>query len=227
MANELMPILEAPVNLESPDMGLKNYKLRQHTISIIKLMNATKRNLYEIAARLVVIHDEKLYEDDGFESVHDYANKCFGYKQNMTYKMLVAAEKFIEKSPDNKKYMSIIAHENSDYTVSQLIELNSLEADTAQRLDKSGTIDPSMTTKQIREVVKSYKSGDIDADGNSEGSDGGEEGDSPESLADDVKAIKAAIKALEKLSETTALNDEQTQQVDALKFMLSTRLANA
>lgn len=225
MANELMPIFESPVSLESSDMGLRNYKLRQHTAAIIKLMNATKRNLYEIAARLVVIRDEKLYEDDGFESVHDYASKCFGYKQNMTYKMLVTAEKFIEKAPDNKRYISIMAHEDNDYTVSQLIELNSLEAETAQRLDKSGTIDPTMTTKQIREVVKSYKSGDIDADGNggeNEESDGGESDTSD----DAAKAIKAAIKALEKLSETSALNDEQMEQVDTLKAMLSVRLAN-
>lgn len=220
MANELMPLIEAPVTLEASDIGLKNYKLRQHTAAIVKLMNATKRNMYEIAARLVVIRDEKLYEEDGFESVHDYASRCFGYKQNMTYKMLVTAEKFIEKSPDNKRYISILTHTDADYTVSQLMELNSLEADTAKQLDTSGTISPDMTTKQIREVVKSYKNGDIDANGNSSeeaDTDGGES----ETSENDAKAIKAAIKALEKLSDTSVLNAGQMEQVESLKAMLA------
>lgn len=219
MANELMPILEAPVIVDNGESGLKNYKLRQHTTAIIKLMNATKRNLFEIAARLVVIRDEKLYADDGFENVQEYASRFFDYKPNMTYKLMVAAEKFIEKAPDNRRYVSIIAHEDSDYTVSQLIELNSLESDTAKRLDTSGTIDPSMTTKQIREVVKSYKSGDIDADGNT--GDDAESGDSDSSGEDDAKAIKAAIKALSKLSESSTLDADTMEQVEALKSMLA------
>lgn len=167
MNNELMEVMETAIvvggNIEHT---LKNYKLRQHTKAIEKLMTATKRNMFEISARLLVIRNENLFEDDGFKDVFDYAEKSFGYKKNMVYKLTTAAEKFIEQSPTGKGYVSILTHENEDYTVSQLIELNTIEPDTAAKLDELEVISPSMTTKEIREVVKAYKSGKIDENGN-------------------------------------------------------------
>lgn len=167
MNNELMATLETSIVLNGTNgNGLKNKKLASHTKAIEKLMTATKRNMFEISARLLVIRNENLFEDDGFKDVFDYAEQLFGYKKNMVYKLTTAAEKFIEQSPQGKGYVSIITHENEDYTVSQLIELNAIEPDTAVKLDELEVISPSMTTKEIREVVKAYKKGEIDENGN-------------------------------------------------------------
>lgn len=167
MNNELMETIETRIVLNATaDSTLKNYKLRQHTKAIEKLMTATKRNMFEISARLLVIRNENLFEEDGFKDVFDYAEKLFGYKKNMVYKLTTAAEKFIEQSPLGKGYVSILTHENEDYTVSQLIELNAIEPDTAVKLDELEVISPTMTTKEIREVVKAYKKGEIDENGN-------------------------------------------------------------
>lgn len=167
MNNEIMETIETAIVLNANrESGLKNKKLASHTRAIEKLMTATKRNMFEISARLLVIRNENLFEDDGFKDVFDYAEKLFGYKKNMVYKLTTAAEKFIEQSPQGKGYVSILTHDDADYTVSQLIELNAIEPDTAVRLDELEVITPQMTTKEIREVVKAYKKGDIDENGN-------------------------------------------------------------
>lgn len=167
MNNELMTTLETSIVLNgNGGNGLKNKKLASHTKAIERLMTATKRNMFEISARLLVIRNESLFEDDGFKDVFDYAEQLFGYKKNMVYKLTTAAEKFIEQSPQGKGYVSILTHENEDYTVSQLIELNAIEPDTAVKLDEMEVISPQMTTKEIREVVKAYKKGEIDESGN-------------------------------------------------------------
>lgn len=167
MNNELMTTLETSIVLNgNGGNGLKNKKLASHTKAIEKLMTATKRNMFEISARLLVIRNESLFEDDGFKDVFDYAEQLFGYKKNMVYKLTTAAEKFIEQSPQGKGYVSILTHDDVDYTVSQLIELNAIEPDTAVKLDELEVISPSMTTKEIREVVKAYKKGEIDENGN-------------------------------------------------------------
>lgn len=160
-----METLETAIT-KAPTFELTDKKLLSHTKAIEKLMTSTKRNMFEISARLLVIRNENLFEKDGFKDVFDYAEKLFGYKKNMVYKMTTTAEKFIEKDATGKEYVSILTHENEDYTVSQLIELNSLEPDTATKLDELEVISPKMSTKEIREVVKVYKNGEIDENGN-------------------------------------------------------------
>lgn len=164
--NEIMETLETAIVTAPTETALKNKKLASHTKAIEKLMTATKRNMFEISARLLVIRNENLFEEDGFKDVFDYAGKLFEYKKNMVYKLTTAAEKFIEQNATGKGYVSILTHDNEDYTVSQLIELNAIEPDTAIKLDELEVISPSMTTKEIREVVKAYKKGEIDEEGN-------------------------------------------------------------
>lgn len=190
MNNELMETIETAIVLNANrESGLKNKKLASHTRAIEKLMTATKRNMFEISARLLVIRNENLFADDGFKDVFDYAEQLFGYKKNMVYKLTTAAEKFIEQSPQGKGYVSILTHENEDYTVSQLIELNSIEPDTAVKLDELEVISPQMSTKEIREVVKAYKKGEIDENGNFkkvEDAESDSDGDDPDEDGDTV-----------------------------------------
>ena len=205
MSNELMEVMEtAIVTNANNDSTLKNYKLRQHTKAIEKLMTATKRNMFEISARLLVIRNEDLFADDGFKDVFEYAEKLFGYKKNMVYKLTTAAEKFIEQSPQGKGYVSIITHGDVDYTVSQLIELNAIEPDTATKLDENGVINPQMTTKEIREVVKAYKKGEIDENGNETESGDDEtetEVEETESVDETAKLLIETAANIEKILE--------------------------
>lgn len=190
MANEIMNVMESAVVTGGVEVTFKNKKLAQHTKAIEKLMLATKRNMFEIAVRLNVIATEKLYEADEYKDVFDYANKVLGYKKNFVYKLVAVAEKFIDEAADGKSYISIIAHENEDYSVSQLIELNSLEADTVSQLDASEEISPDMTTKEIREVVKAYKNGGKVEE---EATEGESETDTGASESEEIDAAAVAI----------------------------------
>ena len=155
-----------PLQTHESSLNLKNQKLDAHTKAIRNLLYDTKRSIFEISARLLIIRNEHLFEDDNFKDVFDYAQKLFGYKKSMVYKLMTTAEKFIEQSPQGEGYVSILVHDDRDYTVSQLIELNSIETDEAIKLDELEVISPDMSTKEIREVVKAYKNNEIDETGN-------------------------------------------------------------
>lgn len=222
MANEIMQTMETAITAQA-ELHFTNKKLLQHTKAIEKLMTATKRNMFEISARLLVIRNENLFVDDGFKDVFDYAEKLFGYKKNMVYKLTTAAEKFIEQSPQGKGYVSILTHDNADYTVSQLIELNTLEPDTAVDLDKKEIISPDMTTKEIREVVKAYKNGEIDVNGEWVGNDGDEETESEQGdKMDKTEKLIATIgKNLEKLMKDKRLDGDTVKRLEEIQAFIS------
>ena len=67
-----------------------------------------------------------------------------------------------------------------------MIELNAIEPDTAVKLDELEVISPKMTTKEIREVVKAYKKGEIDENGNFVGSDEPEAEETEEAEPEEV-----------------------------------------
>lgn len=148
-------IIESGIHLDVKMDNLVNERLREQTAKISSLLDGAKYNLYEVAMRLLVIKTEELYKDDNFTDIYDYTKKVFGYGKNMTYKMVKTAETLVE---ENKGvYRSIICHDDSDYSMSQLFELGTLAPKEVVELDADGAITPSMTTKEIREVVKDTK----------------------------------------------------------------------
>lgn len=151
-------IIESGINTAGTELAFVNKQLARYTTQIEKLMNGVKKNMVEIAVRLATIKEEKLYEQDGFSDVFDYALKTFDYKKATVYKMIASANKYIEKTADGKGYQSILIRDGEDYTVTQLMELNGLEVEDAEHLNEVNKIDPSMTAKDIREVVKEFQS---------------------------------------------------------------------
>lgn len=148
-------IIESGIHLDVKMDNLVNERLREQTAKITSLLDGAKYNLYEVAMRLLVIKNEELYKEDNFTDIYDYTKKVFGYGKNMTYKMVKTAETLVEQK--GEEYRSIICHDDSDYSMSQLFELGTLAPKEVVELDADGAINPSMTTKEIREVVKDTK----------------------------------------------------------------------
>lgn len=148
-------IIESGIHLDVKMDNMVNERLREQTIKISSLLDGAKYNLYEVAMRLLVIKSEELYKEDNFVDIYDYTKKVFGYGKNMTYKMVKTAETLVEQK--GEEYRSIICHDDSDYSMSQLFELGTLAPKEVVELDADGAINPSMTTKEIREVVKDTK----------------------------------------------------------------------
>ena len=198
-------IIESGIHFEVKMDNLVNERLREQTAKITSLLDGAKYNLYEVAMRLLVIKKEELYKDDNFVNIYDYTKKVFGYGKNMTYKMITTAETLVEQKGD--EYRSIICHDDSDYSMSQLFELGTLAPKEVVELDADGAINPSMTTKEIREVVKDTKEmmkKEAEGEESTEGDEA--EVEEGEAIVVDTTAFKAEL--FKVLSEMVANNKE-------------------
>ena len=185
-------IIESGIHLDVKMDNLVNERLKEQTAKITSLLNGAKYSLYEVAMRLLVIKKEELYKDDGFTNVYDYTKKMFGYGKNMTYKMITTAETLVEQK--GEEYRSIICHDESDYSMSQLFELGTLAPKEVVELDADGAINPSMTTKEIREVVKDTKEMmKKESEGEEEPTEGETEVEDGEPIIVDTTAFKAEL----------------------------------
>ena len=203
-------IIESGIHFEVKMDNLVNERLREQTAKITSLLDGAKYNLYEVAMRLLVIKNEELYKEDNFTDIYDYTKKVFGYGKNMTYKMVKTAETLVEEKmlDENKvEYRSIICHDDSDYSMSQLFELGTLAPKEVVELDADGAISPSMTTKEIREVVKDTKEMMKKEAEGEESTEGDEtEVEEGEAIVVDTTAFKAEL--FKVLSEMIANNKE-------------------
>ena len=198
-------IIESGIHLDVKMDNLVNERLKEQTAKITSLLNGAKYSLYEVAMRLLVIKNEELYKDDGFTNVYDYTKKMFGYGKNMTYKMITTAETLVEQK--GEEYRSIICHDESDYSMSQLFELGTLAPKEVVELDADGAINPSMTTKEIREVVKDTKEMmKKESESEEEPTEGETEIEEGEPIIVDTTAFKAEL--FKVLSEMVANNKD-------------------
>ena len=202
-------IIESGIHLDVKMDNIVNERLREQTAKITSLLDGAKYNLYEVAMRLLVIKNEELYKDDNLTDIYDYTKKFFGYGKNMTYKMIKTAETLVEEKmlDENKvEYRSIICHDDSDYSMSQLFELGTLAPKEVVELDADGAINPSMTTKEIREVVKDTKEMMKNEAENEEPTEGETEIEEGEPIIVDTTAFKAEL--FKVLSEMVANNKD-------------------
>ena len=198
-------IIESGIHLDVKMDNLVNERLREQTAKITSLLDGAKYNLYEVAMRLLVIKTEELYKEDNFTDIYDYTKKVFGYGKNMTYKMVKTAETLVEQK--GEEYRSIICHDDSDYSMSQLFELGTLAPKEVVELDADGAINPSMTTKEIREVVKDTKEMmKKENEGEEEPTEGETEIEDGEPIIVDTTAFKAEL--FKVLSEMVANNKD-------------------
>ena len=208
--SKMTNIIESGIHLDVKMDNIVNERLREQTAKITSLLDGAKYNLYEVAMRLLVIKNEELYKDDNLTDIYDYTKKFFGYGKNMTYKMIKTAETLVEEKmlDENKvEYRSIICHDDSDYSMSQLFELGTLAPKEVVELDADGAINPSMTTKEIREVVKDTKEMMKNEAENEEPTEGDEtEVEEGEAIIVDTTAFKAEL--FKVLSEMVANNKD-------------------
>lgn len=152
--------------IKSNEVQISNTKLRNYTEQIFKQGLNIKKAFAKVATILVKIDDSKCFESDGFESVQDYALRVFGWKQATTYAMLRIGREYI----DGKTLESVLPHETgNDYSNSQLQALLPLKSvETAKALAEKEIINPEMTVKEIKKIVKDYKAGNSKSTGENE-----------------------------------------------------------
>lgn len=159
--------------------SIQNKQLKKFTNQIFKMGMNIRNNMLGIAYTLAQIDESGCFFDDGFESVHEYAEKVCGIKRAQSYAMVKAGRNYIAPVTGSNafKVASVLSHEpTKDYSLSQiqaLLPLNDVEL--AKSWSYDGVIDSEMTVQEIKQLVKAYRKGDNE-ESSAEG-EGGEIGD--------------------------------------------------
>ena len=132
-----------------------NKDLNAATLKIRNIGVKMKEHYFEIAAIIAKVDREKLYEIDGFKSVHEWTEKEFNIKSSRSYSLLTIGQKWTAEVKDKRGHVTGYAMIISpEYSTSQTEKMLPAGVDTATRLHTEGKIDPSMSAKEIEKVIK-------------------------------------------------------------------------
>lgn len=136
--------------------SLKNPELKNAAKQIVKLEKTRDRAAYAIAQVLKTVDDKRLFVEDGYKNIEQFASAMFGYKRVTVSNMLRIAKTYM--LPDGS---TILKNGENDFTYTKLSELLSLGPDTLKKAVQNGDITPDMTQKELRNYVKKQKAAAI------------------------------------------------------------------
>ena len=156
------PVKAKAVIIENPIDSLSNKVLIEHTQAIYQLADSIRQHQYLIAYHL---HEISVADvtSDGFADVFEFSNKMFGFEKNYTYKMINVWNHFGVLNDDGNASSKFLT-DGSDFSISNLIELNQFDEKEVNALINAGIITTKSTQKQLREVRKAIKDGLIEFD---------------------------------------------------------------
>ena len=137
-----------------------NVQLHKATEAIFKLGDAIRINQYQVAAIIAGVDSMECYKDDGFDSVHEWVTKTFGFGKSQSYDLLKIGREYTRKLVNDRgrttAYECNLLPEGAteNFTASQVAKLLPVGHDKAEELVKSGVINPRMTCKEIAKAIK-------------------------------------------------------------------------
>lgn len=140
----------------------QNKTLQSATNKIFKIAKAVRKCAYETAYIMAQVDETECYKDDGFNNVHEWAMKTFGFKKSASYTLLRVGKEYTRTITDAKGkvncYCSNLISENADndFTTTQIEKMLPGGHELAVELVKKEEITPDMTCKEIEKVIKSY-----------------------------------------------------------------------
>lgn len=127
-------------------MEFTNVKLNKPMNDILGEYKRAQKGSEVVARALTKIKDEELWRDD-FESF-DKCVDVFGIGRAQAYRVIASYKLKYDDEHDGRL---------ADYTLSQVAEIGRLSVSLFCDVIDRGEITPTMTTKEIRAVVDSYK----------------------------------------------------------------------
>lgn len=116
----------------------------QDSIEIIhEELHKTRKSFIKIGWYLKHIHDNNMYDQEGYTNIYDFAMEKFRFSQSTTTRYINLCEEFSvnHNSPElDQKY--------EDYNISQLFEMLSMSKEKIEQ------VTPDMTVDKIREIKK-------------------------------------------------------------------------
>ena len=137
----------------SPESRVKfeNGALETVTKEIYNYANSIKRSFYHIAKLLVKVEEERLFVDDGFMSVPEYAEKSFGFKKSLCYNLLNIGKLY---TAENGAESNLPHTKSKDYTSSQLKVILPYDEEEVRELAEQEEITPYMSVRALKKRLK-------------------------------------------------------------------------
>lgn len=203
--------------------NVKIERLERATQLIYSLEESTKRNLYAIATTLRIVDEKKLYEEREYKSTAEYGEAVHGYKRQTTQALIKVAKRFLIGNCSNLK-----RENEKDFTVYQLMELLPMSDTQIDESIEQGELNPYMTTKAIRDLVKSYKTietkdvkNETTEQSNSVTTEQNEQNEQSDSMANEplnkTEIILNAATNINKILSEITVKSSRTQIFDCLK----------
>lgn len=139
--------------------------------------NDIKSRQFSIASILAEVEVKKLFADDGFASCAEYAEKTFGIKKSTAYALITIGKDYTR--PILNQSGKVIGHCSNllppadkekqdapliDFTTRQISLFSTLGREHVVDLVSNGSLSPSMTANQIRDLVKAQKALNVSDD---------------------------------------------------------------
>ena len=131
---------------------LNSSELKKINDRISGSLKAINKNMFKVAYLFSDVKENELWLDD-FNSMEEYADKCFGLKKSSMYNLIQIGDRFTEKSSDGQTYSCTLG----DFSFGQVTQMISLDNITIIELINDGVIKPEMSCRKIAEIVKNHK----------------------------------------------------------------------
>ena len=143
--------LESIATKTPTSFTFKNKKLNEVSPKIGKACQDLAKNKQELCKLLGTVKKEKLYSDDGFKSVDDFAEKTFGIKKSLAYQLANVGERFYNVDSETAKKVSAML------PPSNLAEIAGMKDEEIQKAIDSGEIKEGTTQQKLRDIAKTAK----------------------------------------------------------------------
>lgn len=153
------------LNLSEPEHFI-NTGLEKCTNDIREILSSARVTVEEanrkVASILCIVSNDKLYKDDGFKSVADYAEKVLGIKRANAYALAAAGAIYSDAEKAINDANSGIVNDGISAKAAEVVnslsphvvaELTRLNPEKLNELVERGEITPETSQKGAREVV--------------------------------------------------------------------------
>ena len=149
MKNEL-------VTITGTEISFNNKQLNTATKNIYGYVFGMEKNKFKMAAEMSRILDNNLFVDD-FDNFETYASRVFNLKKAMAYNYASIGKEWVERNEKgNPTGESILPHDTVDYQITKIITLMKVGVEQATEWANDGTINPFMSVKEIKDIVKEW-----------------------------------------------------------------------
>lgn len=150
MKNEL-------VTITGTEISFNNKQLNIATKTIYGYVFGMEKNKFKMAAEMSRILENNMFVDD-FDNFETYASKVFNLKKAMAYNYASIGKEWIERNEmGNPTGESILPHDTVDYQITKILALMKVGVEQATEWANDGTINPFMSVKEIKEIVKEWE----------------------------------------------------------------------